>query len=123
MTVPGFTKFPKENLGFLRALKENNNRNWFNENKDRHERAVKGPAEQFCGEMTTRLRRLTRIEHGSKIFRIHRDVRFSKDKTPYNSPVMKSEFDQSAWVSRMITNTGVLPCISAMMAMAMATSN
>ena len=40
-----------------------------------------------------------------------------------NSPVMKSEFDQSACVSRMITNTAVLPCISAMMAMAMATSD
>lgn len=85
MAAPEFTSFPKDTVEFLTALKKNNDRNWFSLNKNEYERAVKRPAERFCDEMTMRLQRLTGVEHGSKIFRIHRDVRFSKDKTPYNT--------------------------------------
>lgn len=85
MKVPEFTSFPKETVEFLSALKKNNDRAWFTKNRDRYEQAVKEPAEHFCSEMTARLRRVTGLDHGSKIFRIHRDVRFSKDKTPYQT--------------------------------------
>jgi uncharacterized protein (TIGR02453 family) len=85
MSAKGFTGFPDETVGFLKALKKNNNRDWFNANKDQYESAIKGPAEQFCDDMTMRLRRVTGVDHKAKIFRIYRDVRFSKDKTPYNT--------------------------------------
>lgn len=77
--------FSNDTVDFLKALKANNDRDWFNANKARYERAVKQPAELFCNEMTGRLRRLTGTAHTAKVYRIHRDVRFSKDKTPYNA--------------------------------------
>lgn len=85
MSAPEFTSFPNETVNFLKALKKNNDRNWFNENKSRYEDAIKRPAEEFSDEMATRLRRLTGFAFKSRIFRIHRDIRFSKDKTPYNT--------------------------------------
>jgi uncharacterized protein (TIGR02453 family) len=77
--------FSKETVDFLKALKANNDRDWFNANKPRYERVLKQPTELFCSEMTARLRRLTGIAHNAKVYRIHRDVRFSKDKTPYSA--------------------------------------
>jgi len=79
--------FPKETLPFLRALQKNNQREWFTANKDRYEQFVKEPAEIFVELMIVELERLTGQPHKPKIFRIYRDVRFSKDKTPYNAHV------------------------------------
>ena len=79
--------FPKETVKFLKDLKKNNNRDWFNENRKRYESAVRDPAEEFAERMTAAMSELTGAEITSKIFRIHRDVRFSKDKTPYNAHV------------------------------------
>ncbi|MDA0991990.1 MAG: DUF2461 domain-containing protein [Verrucomicrobia bacterium] len=76
--------FPKATLTFLKNLKANNNRDWFTKNKTSYELAVKQPAEEFSALMTDALSDLTGLAHTAKIFRIHRDVRFSKDKTPYN---------------------------------------
>ncbi|WP_159586407.1 DUF2461 domain-containing protein [Chelativorans xinjiangense] len=81
----GFSHFPGEALDFLTALRANNNRDWFTENKAVYERAVKAPAEDFCRVVTGRLEEMTGLPHRPKIFRIHRDVRFSRDKTPYNA--------------------------------------
>ncbi len=77
--------FPPETATFLEALKANNNRDWFAENKSAYEQAVKLPAQQFCTLMADALADLTGDIHDFKIFRVHRDVRFSKDKTPYNA--------------------------------------
>lgn len=77
--------FPRDTVDFLQALKANNNRDWFKANKERYEAAIKWPAEAFSDEMVRRLEKLTKIAHTGKVFRIHRDVRFSKDKTPYNA--------------------------------------
>lgn len=85
MTMDGFSRFPPEALDFLSALKANNDRDWFAQNKDVYERAVKAPAEEFCSVITPRLEKLTGMRHRARIFRIHRDVRFSRDKTPYNA--------------------------------------
>jgi uncharacterized protein (TIGR02453 family) len=84
--------FPKETVSFLRALKKNNNRPWFTDNKDRYERFVKEPAEIFAELMIVELEQLTGQPHKPKIFRVYRDVRFSKDKTPYNTHVHMTFF-------------------------------
>jgi len=79
-----FLGFP-ETMGFLRELRANNDRAWFNAHKADYERAYKAPAEAFAAEIRPRLEALAGVPLGAKIFRIHRDVRFSKDKSPYNT--------------------------------------
>ncbi|MGI9491073.1 MAG: DUF2461 domain-containing protein [Geminicoccaceae bacterium] len=85
MTGKKFSGFSKDAVRFLKDLKANNNREWFNANKKIYETEIKKPAKAFCEAMTEDLSKLTGRDHSSKIFRIHRDVRFSKDKTPYNT--------------------------------------
>jgi uncharacterized protein (TIGR02453 family) len=79
-----FLGFP-ETMGFLRQLRANNDRAWFNAHKADYERAYKAPAEAFAAEIRPRLEALAGMPLGAKIFRIHRDVRFSRDKSPYNT--------------------------------------
>lgn len=73
----------KETLRFLNELKRNNNREWFEEHKSEFkslETGVKG----FYKGLMDKMREHDEIEK-LKVFRIYRDVRFSKDKTPYKS--------------------------------------
>ncbi|WP_299666474.1 DUF2461 domain-containing protein [uncultured Ruegeria sp.] len=79
-----FDCFSPEALGFLKDLKANNTKGWFKANKATYETHLKAAGKQFADDMAMALRNLTGQDHCSKIFRIHRDVRFSKDKTPYN---------------------------------------
>ena len=76
---------------FLRDLKENNNREWFQKNKDRYESDLKEPLLDFIAafaerapEISSQIMAVPRVSGGS-LFRIYRDVRFSKDKTPYKT--------------------------------------
>lgn len=78
------TLFSIESSNFLLALSKHNNREWFAEHKDEYERYIKTPSTHFATEMEQRLQALTGHKYISKQFRIYRDVRFSKDKTPYN---------------------------------------
>ena len=80
-----FRAFSNDAIDFLRDLRVNNERAWFNAHKATYEREIKRPAEAFSMAMTAALEILTGRPHGHRIFRIHRDVRFSKDKTPYKS--------------------------------------
>ena len=80
-----------ELFDFLRELKENNNRTWFQSNKARYESAVKQPLFNFIEGFADRLpaisphyQAIPRVNGGS-LFRIYRDVRFSNDKTPYKT--------------------------------------
>lgn len=71
---------------FFIELAANNNKDWFHANRTRYENVVKQPFERFVGEMITRVAKVdpkVRIEPKEAIFRINRDVRFSKDKAPY----------------------------------------
>jgi uncharacterized protein (TIGR02453 family) len=83
--------FSKKTFGFLRDLAKNNNRTWFQENKSRYETEVRGPALEFIQDFSTHLAKLSphfRADpraSGGSLFRIHRDVRFSKDKSPYKT--------------------------------------
>ena len=67
----------------LSELKENNNREWFAENKNRFQKQDKA-LKLFFNEITTAINTFDEIEK-MKIFRIYRDVRFSKDKLPYKT--------------------------------------
>ncbi|MCR9183048.1 MAG: DUF2461 domain-containing protein [Flavobacteriaceae bacterium] len=70
-------------LPLLSELKENNNREWFAENKHRFQTEDKA-LKLFFNEITNKLNTFDEIEK-VKIFRIYRDVRFSKDKQPYKT--------------------------------------
>lgn len=87
MTSASFNGFSNNAMSFLKSLKANNNRAWFAENKKTYEAEIKSPAAAFCDLMSMELKKTTGIPHKSKLFRVHRDVRFSKDKTPYNSHI------------------------------------
>lgn len=77
----------KEVFNFLNDLSKNNNREWFNENKERYASAhvqVIGFADQLLNEMKTH-DDIETISGKKSLFRIYRDVRFSKDKSPYKN--------------------------------------
>lgn len=71
---------------FLKDLKNNNNREWFNDNKKRYE-AAKEEFETFIGALITNISKfdapIGSLEPKKTIFRIYRDVRFSTNKNPY----------------------------------------
>ncbi len=85
MVNQSFSEFPKDSLIFLGELKKNNKKSWFEDNRARYEEVYRAPAKAFSEVMAGRLQKLTRLAHRPKIFRINRDLRFSKDKTPYNA--------------------------------------
>lgn len=70
---------------FLKKLKANNTRDWFLDHKKEYENAVKKPGTRIGEEIADRLSELTGHKARHKLFRVNRDVRFSKDKTPYNT--------------------------------------
>jgi len=78
-------------LRFLDELRANNNAGWFNANKERYESEVREPALQFIRIMEAPLRKISPHlvaadrKVGGSLMRIYRDVRFSKDKTPYKT--------------------------------------
>lgn len=83
--------FSPETFAFLRELAENNNRQWFQQNKQRYEEHVKDPAIRFIIDFAALLREISRHftadprPVGGSLFRIYRDTRFSNDKSPYKT--------------------------------------
>ena len=85
------THFTPALFEFLSELADNNNREWFQANKSRYERDVRDSLVQFVADFGEKLREISphmvadpRLSGGS-VFRIYRDVRFSKDKSPYKT--------------------------------------
>jgi uncharacterized protein (TIGR02453 family) len=78
---------------FLRELRANNDREWFQRHKARYESEVKTPALRFIAEVGPKLQTISKYvvadprPVGGSLFRIHRDVRFSSDKSPYKTAV------------------------------------
>ena len=78
-------------FAYLRDLRENNDRDWFQANKDRYRRNVMEPAQRFVSDFGPKLKKISPNftadprPSGGSIFRIYRDVRFSKDKSPYKT--------------------------------------
>jgi uncharacterized protein (TIGR02453 family) len=91
---------------FLADLSENNSREWFNANRNRYDSEIKRPAERLADALTSWLA----TKHGrpprSKLFRQHRDMRFSDDKTPFNTHlhIMWSLPDGRAWYLGIATD-------------------
>lgn len=71
-------------IEFLAALRANNDRNWFAAHKSDYETCLKYPGETFAAALASEMGERLGAPHDYRIFRIHRDVRFSKDKTPFN---------------------------------------
>src|SRR5437868_5119314 len=77
----------KTSMDFLKTLSKNNNREWFAANKERYADA-RANVESFADALVFEMNKHDKIETPSgkkSLFRIYRDVRFSKDKTPYNT--------------------------------------
>lgn len=86
-----FNGFPPDLFRFFEDLAANNNREWFNANKPRYQASVVEPMGDYIRAMAPCLQRISphyRADpkpHGGSMFRIYRDTRFSKDKTPYKT--------------------------------------
>ncbi|MCB0532298.1 MAG: DUF2461 domain-containing protein [Lewinellaceae bacterium] len=77
-----------DSLQFLYDLSQNNNREWFTENKKRYEKTTKKPFEAFVSALIDRIKKFEpafQTTAKDSIFRIYRDTRFSSDKTPYKT--------------------------------------
>ncbi len=78
-------------MRFLKELQANNTRDWFAENKERYETHVREPALAFIRAMEKPLEKISPHfvasdrKVGGSLMRVHRDVRFSKDKSPYKT--------------------------------------
>jgi len=83
-----FRGFSRGALTLLRQLKRNNKREWFQAHKDVYDEEVLGPLKLFVEELDVRFGEFAPEFVGDpkrSIFRIYRDVRFSKDKSPYKT--------------------------------------
>ncbi len=84
-----FAGFPKDFFAFFRELKAHNERPWFEANKQRFRDSVQAPMSAFIGAMAPQLSKISKSfvadprPNGGSMFRIYRDIRFSKDKRPY----------------------------------------
>ncbi len=85
-----FKGFPPQALRFFSDLKRHNNRPWFQARKDIYEKAVKEPMVEMILSVGEALRRFAPemvADPRSSLYRIYRDTRFSRDKTPYKTQV------------------------------------
>ena len=88
-----FQGFPKDLFKFFDELKANNNRDWFQAHKEDYAERVQEPARAFIRAIAPRLSKISPHivaddrKVGGSMMRIHRDVRFSKDKRPYDPRV------------------------------------
>ncbi len=88
-----FDGFPPATLTFLKQLKTNNNREWFNEHKQQYESVILQPGLQFVELLRPGLGKVSPYflavakRTGGSMMRIYRDIRFSKNKTPYKTNI------------------------------------
>jgi uncharacterized protein (TIGR02453 family) len=86
-------RLSRELFAFLAELRRHNNREWFNENKDRYLAEVRDPVLAFIASLAPGLAGVSRHisvdprPSGGSMMRIYRDTRFSRDKTPYKTNV------------------------------------
>jgi uncharacterized protein (TIGR02453 family) len=86
----GFAGFPPEGLKFFESLARNNRREWFQPRKHIYEEQVKAPMLELVRALTAQMMRFAPdyvAEPAKAIYRIYRDTRFSKDKTPYKTHI------------------------------------
>jgi len=89
--MTGFQGLPADFFAFFEELARNNDRAWFDDNKPRYYDSVVNPVSEFIVAMAPRLEKISPHyvadprPHGGSMFRIYRDTRFSKDKSPYKT--------------------------------------
>jgi len=79
--------FTQDYIDFFKELDAHNHKDWFHENKKRYELSVKDPFLKFLQDLFSEIGKHDnqfKVEARNCIARINRDIRFSKDKTPYN---------------------------------------
>ena len=85
--------FSQQSFYFLQNLTNNNNRTWFNEHKAQYEDAIRSPALLLIETMQPHIKALSphftavAKKAGGSLMRVHKDMRFSKDKTPYKTNI------------------------------------
>jgi len=85
-----FAGFPEEAIKFLRSLKRNNKREWFQPRKHLYEQRLKAPMLELIAALNTELAHFAPdyvTDPKKALFRIYRDTRFSPDKTPYKTHI------------------------------------
>jgi uncharacterized protein (TIGR02453 family) len=85
-----FPGFSPDALVFLRALKRNNRREWFQPRKEKYEALIKSPMLEFVGCLNEEMARFAPAYvtlPAKAVYRIYRDTRFSPDKTPYKTHI------------------------------------
>lgn len=85
-----FPGFSPQALTFLRSLKRNNRREWFQPRKAQYESLIKLPMLELVGCLNEEFARFAPnyvVPPQKAIYRIYRDTRFSKDKTPYKTHI------------------------------------
>ena len=88
-----FRGFKREAIQFLADLAANNDRAWFQPRKADYERLLKEPMEELCVALSERFAARgvpLEADPKSSVFRIYRDTRFSKDKSPYKTHLAAS---------------------------------
>ncbi len=86
----GFPGFPEEGMTFFRALARNNRREWFQERKEVFETSLKAPMAELVNALNAEMMKFAPdhvTDPQQAIYRIYRDTRFSKDKTPYKTHI------------------------------------
>jgi uncharacterized protein (TIGR02453 family) len=86
-TFPGFSP---DALSFLRALKRNNRRDWFQPRKEKYEALIKSPMLEFVAALNEEFARFAPAyvtPPEKAVYRIYRDTRFSPNKTPYKTHI------------------------------------
>lgn len=90
---PAFPGFPAEAMTFFRGLKKNNNREWFQKRKHIYDERVKAPMIELVTAVNAELAKCAPdyiVDPDRAVYRIYRDTRFSKDKTPYKTHIAAS---------------------------------
>jgi len=91
----GFDGLIDDANAFFGDLRDNNRRDWFEPRKESYRDRIRKPADLLADLVAEGLARRTGVAPKPKVFRIHRDVRFSADKTPYNPHLHLSWFPET----------------------------
>jgi uncharacterized protein (TIGR02453 family) len=97
--IPPFAGFPEAAFSFFRQLAVNNHKTWFEAHKAEYVQNLQLPAQAFVVALGERLRKLFPAlgydprPHGGSLMRIYRDIRFSKDKSPYKTHIGANFWD------------------------------